>query len=77
MKSNYLIVGAGIFGATVAERLASAGKKVSVIDSRDHIAGNIYSYTDKETGIYIDDCKKLKEKVYSGYSGLAAYEVKK
>ena len=30
---DYLIVGAGIFGATVAERLASAGKKVLVIAS--------------------------------------------
>ena len=53
--SNYdfLIVGAGIFGATVAERLASAGKKILVIDRRSHVAGNIYSYTDEETGIEI------------------------
>ncbi len=50
---NYLIVGAGIFGATVAERLASAGNKVLVIDRRDHLAGNIYSYTDEETGIEV------------------------
>ena len=50
---DYLVVGAGIFGATVAERLASAGKKVLVIDRREHLAGNIYSYTDKETGIEI------------------------
>ena len=33
LKNNdYVIVGAGIFGATVAERLANAGKKVLVID---------------------------------------------
>lgn len=50
---DYLIVGAGIFGATVAERLASAGKKVLVIDRREHLAGNIYSYTDEKTGIEI------------------------
>lgn len=50
---NYLIVGAGIFGATVAERLVNAGKKVLVIDRRDHLAGNIYSYTDEETGIEV------------------------
>ncbi len=48
---DYLIVGAGIFGATVAERMANKGKKVLVIDRRDHIAGNIYTYTDEETGI--------------------------
>lgn len=50
---NYLVVGAGIFGATVAERLADAGKKVLIIDRRNHLAGNIYSYTDKETGIEV------------------------
>ena len=50
---DYLVVGAGIFGATVAERLASAGLKILVIDRRDHLAGNIYSYTDDETGIEV------------------------
>ena len=50
---DYLVVGAGIFGATVAERLANAGKKVLVIDRREHLAGNIYSYTDEETGIEV------------------------
>lgn len=52
-KNDYMIVGAGIFGATVAERLASAGKKVLVIDRRNHLAGNIYSYTDADTGIEV------------------------
>ena len=47
------MVGAGIFGATVAERLASAGEKVLVIDRREHLAGNIYSYKDPETGIEV------------------------
>lgn len=50
---DYLVVGAGIFGATVAERLADAGLKVLVIDRREHLAGNIYSYTDEETGIEV------------------------
>lgn len=50
---DYLIVGAGIFGAVVAENLAKKDKKVLVIDKRDHLAGNIYSYTDEETGIEI------------------------
>ena len=52
-KYDYLLVGAGVFGATVAERLASAGNKVLVIDRREHVAGNIYSYTDEKTGIEI------------------------
>ena len=52
-KYEYLVVGAGIFGATVAERLANAGKKVLVIDRREHLAGNIYSYADPETGIEV------------------------
>lgn len=50
---DYLVVGAGIFGATVAERLASAGKKILVIERRSHLAGNIYSYVDEETGIEV------------------------
>ena len=50
---DYLVVGAGIYGATVAERLATAGKKVLVIDRRSHLAGNIYSYTDEETRIEV------------------------
>ena len=50
---DYIIVGAGIYGATVAERLANKGKSVLVIDKREHLAGNIYSYTDKETGIEV------------------------
>jgi len=52
-KYDYVIIGAGVFGATVAERLASAGKKVLVIDRRKHLAGNIYSYTDEGTGIEV------------------------
>lgn len=50
---DFVVVGSGIFGATVAERLASVGKKVLVIDRREHLAGNIYTYTDKDTGIEV------------------------
>ena len=53
MSYNYLIVGAGFFGATIAERLANAGKSVLIIDRRPHLAGNAYSYTDQSTGIEI------------------------
>ena len=52
-KYDYLVVGAGIFGVTVAERLADAGRRILVIDRREHLAGNIYSYTDAETGIEV------------------------
>jgi UDP-galactopyranose mutase len=44
--SKILIVGAGISGSTLAERYASIGKKVLVIDKREHIGGNCYDYHD-------------------------------
>ena len=43
MKYDYLIVGAGLFGAVFARQATDAGKSVLVIDKRDHIAGNIYT----------------------------------
>ena len=43
MKYDYLIVGAGLFGATFAQQAKAAGKSVLVIEKRDHIAGNIYT----------------------------------
>lgn len=43
MHYDYLIVGAGLFGATFAREASSAGKKVIVIDRREHVAGNIYT----------------------------------
>lgn len=43
MKYDYLIVGAGLFGAVFAHEAAAKGKKCLVIDKRNHIAGNIYT----------------------------------
>lgn len=43
MKYDYLIVGAGLFGAIFAHEAKKAGEKVLVIDRRDHIGGNIYT----------------------------------
>ena len=40
---DYLIVGAGFYGASFARAVTDAGKKVLVIDRRDHIAGNTYT----------------------------------
>lgn len=42
MKYNYLIVGAGLFGAVFAHEMTKKGKKCLVLDKRDHVAGNIY-----------------------------------
>lgn len=50
-KYDYLIVGAGLFGATFANKAQQAGKKVLVIDKRSHIAGNVY--TEKVEGINV------------------------
>ena len=46
---DYLIIGSGLYGAVFARQAADAGKKVLVIDKRDHIAGNVY--TEKVEGI--------------------------
>lgn len=43
-KNTIVIVGAGLSGAVLAERYASLGKKVIVVEKRDHIAGNCYDY---------------------------------
>lgn len=42
MSYDYLIVGAGLYGATFAHTMHKAGKKCLVIDKRDHIGGNTY-----------------------------------
>ena len=53
-KVKNLIVGCGLSGIVLAERLASVCKEeVLVIDKRNHIAGNAYDYKDKETGITV------------------------
>ena len=45
MKYDYLVVGAGLFGAVFAHEARQKGKRVLVIDKRPHIAGNIYTET--------------------------------
>lgn len=42
MKYDYLIVGAGLFGAVFAQEAKQAGKKCLVVEKRGHIAGNVY-----------------------------------
>ena len=42
MKYDYLVVGAGLYGAVFAHEMTRRGKKCLVLDKRNHIAGNIY-----------------------------------
>ena len=51
MKYDYLVVGAGLFGAIFAYEANKAGKKVLVIDRRPHVGGNIY--TEEVEGIQV------------------------
>ena len=51
MNYNYLIVGSGLYGATIAQQAKKAGKSVLVIDKRPNIGGNIY--TEKVKGINV------------------------
>ena len=51
MHYDYLVVGAGLFGAVFARQLTDAGKTVLVIDKRSHIGGNIY--TEEIEGIQV------------------------
>lgn len=46
MNTDYLVVGAGLTGATIAQRLSVTGKRVTVIDKRSHIGGNAYDVAD-------------------------------
>ena len=48
---DYLIVGAGLFGATFAQQAKMHKKKCLVIDKRDHIAGNAHTSVDKKSGV--------------------------
>ena len=51
MKYDYLVVGAGLYGAVFAHEAKAKGKRVLVIDKRDHIAGNVY--TEEVEGINV------------------------
>jgi UDP-galactopyranose mutase len=67
---DYLIVGAGFAGAVLAERLATqTGKKVLIVDKRNHIGGNTYDYYNNEgilvhqygPHIFHTNCKDIYE----------------
>ena len=51
---DLIVVGSGFFGLTVAERAASQlGKKVLIVERREHLGGNAYSEAEPETGIEV------------------------
>ena len=53
-EADILIVGAGFYGATLAERIATQlGRRVLVIDRRRHIGGNAYTEQDPATGVEV------------------------
>ncbi len=52
MKYDYLIVGAGLFGAVMARALTDAGKKCLVIDKKGHVGGNCYTRSEKGISVH-------------------------
>jgi UDP-galactopyranose mutase len=52
-KYDYVIVGSGLFGCVFAEQARLAGKTCIVIERRNHIGGNCYSYEFEDTGINV------------------------
>ncbi len=53
MKYDYLIVGAGLYGAVFARQAADAGKKVLVLDKRSHIGGNVYTEKVEDIDVHV------------------------
>lgn len=52
-KYDYLVVGAGLYGAVFAYEAKKNGKNVLVIDKRDHIAGNIYTEKRSDINVHV------------------------
>lgn len=52
MRYDYLVVGAGLFGAVFAREMKQKGRKVLVIDKRQHVAGNIYTESVMEIHVH-------------------------
>lgn len=50
---DYLVVGAGLYGAVFARQAADAGKRVLVMDKRDHIAGNVYTKPVEDIQVHV------------------------
>ena len=52
MKYDFLIVGAGLFGAVFAHEMTKKGKKCLIIEKRDHIGGNIYTKEEHNINVH-------------------------
>lgn len=52
-SDRVLVAGAGLTGAVVARQLAEAGVDVTVLEARDHVAGNCHTERDAETGVLV------------------------
>ena len=50
---NLLLVGAGFSGAVIGRALAEAGHSVTIVEARDHVAGNCHTQRDAETGVMV------------------------
>lgn len=48
---DVLIIGAGLYGLTIAQQAAEHDYNALIIEARDYIGGNCYSYVDSETGV--------------------------
>jgi len=53
VKKNFLIIGCGLAGATFARLAADQGHRVTIVDQRQHIAGNCHTYQDEESGVEV------------------------
>lgn len=53
MNPDLVVVGSGLFGLTVAQQVAERGRRVLIIDRRDHLGGNAHSVIDDATGIEV------------------------
>ncbi|MDR6267629.1 UDP-galactopyranose mutase [Roseobacter sp. N2S] len=52
-EQNLLMVGAGLSGAVIGRKLAEAGHTVTIVDTRDHIAGNCHTERDADSGVMV------------------------
>ncbi|WP_303645108.1 UDP-galactopyranose mutase [Tropicimonas marinistellae] len=50
---NLLMVGAGLSGAVIGRMMAEAGHRVTILDARDHIAGNCHTERDADTNVML------------------------
>ena len=52
---SVVVAGGGLAGMAAAWRLASAGYRVTLVERRPYLGGRAYSYTDRETGVQVDN----------------------